>query len=185
MRTSKRKWLIVGSGVALVVIVVLLLRMLAALAFPTGTTDVAQYQTKLGEWRPTGLVDHFPNAIPNNAVDVRFSALPKFLQGGGHFQLRMKVPESEIASFEQKHAAMAIVLIQDGEETALNGATPPEDVRRPGFHTTDDSSYIVPRFPDGYMHYVLYQEGGGNHGTSYGVSLSTAAREIVYWTEWW
>jgi hypothetical protein len=64
----------------------------------TPTTDISLYRKVREKIGDSELTQHFPSSIPENAENVHFEYLPKFMQGGSHLQLRMRLPQTEISS---------------------------------------------------------------------------------------
>src|SRR5688572_20860509 len=64
------------------------------------TNDVDDYDAVMKQWTDSGLVTHFPRAIPANAKSVRFSACPAYMQSGAHVQLRLKLPSEQISQIQ-------------------------------------------------------------------------------------
>ncbi len=186
-----RRWVFIGLGVPSAFVILLLgaFMNLAAGAFLAATTpieDVSRYAEIRGQMGGSVLVRHFPMTIPENATDARFSYLPKFMQGGGHLQLRLRLPQSEIRDVLIEYDPQAKYEYVGGDmgehENQTNG------VPTTHFYTsgTNEGS-----FPASYEILVFDAEPGGtpdfpwNHGYSYGVAISSENSEIVYWAEWW
>ena len=73
----------------------------------TENTNTQQYNQIIAErWNPesvtANLVQHFPQSIPEDAKDVKFSYLPAFLQGGMHIQLRYSTTPEQIETLYKK-----------------------------------------------------------------------------------
>src|SRR5689334_17824108 len=104
MRWSRRRVLLVAVTGVLIAWAgwVFVVWLAVVIGLPFETTSVWTYRTVLKQWSETGLVKHFPVAVPAQAKNVRFSAEPGFLQGGAHIQLRMQLPAEEIASIQAK-----------------------------------------------------------------------------------
>ena len=141
----------------------------------TPTTEVSEYQTLLDQWRPLGVVDHFPPAIPPDATDVRLSAFPGFLQGGAWFQVQMTLPPGRVEAVEREYQGQSIAGRESFNRVIL-----------PSFRTVDDGETL--EFPGGYRMIVLNAEEEGvswHHGRSAGVAISRERDEVVYWAEDW
>ena len=184
------RWgVVLGVLITLVVSIFVVFLNLSAGAFLAATTpitDVSQYDEIRQQMSDSGLTQHFPSSIPENATDVKFEYLPKFLQGGGYIQLRVKLPLSEIEDLLTKYRSRAKYKFIGGDRS--DHANEPGGVPTTNFHTggADDRS-----FPNTYETLVLNAQPGDtpdfewNHGYSYGVVISTENSEIIYWAEYW
>lgn len=150
------------------------------------TTDISLYgkiREKIGD---SDLTRHFPLAIPENAENVHLEYLPKFLQGGSHLQLRMKLPISEINELLIKFRSQSKYKFIGGDRSDhadMEGGVPTTYFYTSGI---EDLS-----FPSNYEILVLDSENAGtpdapwNHGSGYGVIICTEKSEIIYWAEYW
>ena len=156
-------------------------------------TDIRQYETIMAKcshaklYEP--LFEHFPLSVPGDAAMSRFSYQPQFLQGGGHFQLRLKLSPVEIENLSAKFEAQATKFFLGGDSGKHMNEK--EGMPTADFHTSDDGRRA---FPDDYKIMIfdpLLPESERrpgfywNHGTSHGVAISKDRSEIVYWTEFW
>ena len=188
---QKKRWTItiVGVSIFLVITFFTVYLNLGAGAFAAATTpitDIAQYDEIRKQLGNSELTQHFPLLIPENAEDVRFEYLPKFLQGGGHVQLRMKLPQSEISDLLAEflpHAKYKFIGGDSSDHSNMLGGVPTTYFYTSG---TDDHT-----FHDNYEILVLNAQDGGtpgsewNHGDSYGIVISLEKSEIIYWAEYW
>lgn len=128
---------------------------------------------------------HFPDKIPSNASNVRFHFLPKFLQGGGHLQIRYSLPPEEIEKFHSKFEKLKSCSVFGGD---INSTLNDEKLMRiTDFYTSGDKSQT---FPKDYEIMVLdpfvsKSKRNWNHGQAHGVAISKKKNEIVYWAELW
>lgn len=188
---QKRRWVIIVSGLLITLLTgVSAFYMNIGAAFivsaTTPITEVPRYTEIRQEMGDSELTRHFPLSIPENAENVRFEYLPKFLQGGSHFQLRMRLPQAEVSDLLTKFRSQAKYKFYGGDtndHANLAGGVPTTF-----FFTNDTDDYS---FPDDYEILVLNAEPGGtpdfqwNHGYSYGVVISLNKSEIIYWAEYW
>ena len=153
---------------------------------PDKITNLADYPSTLQEWSSTGLVAHFPASVPPQAQNVRFSALPGYLQGGAHLQLRMQLPADEVAAIEAR-LAMATTHVYDGGGV-YDHYNKDQDNNWPttSFHTADNPR-TSSDFPTHYKLYVLSatNRGSWNHGKTTGAAISTKLNEVIYWADSW
>jgi ABC-type transport system involved in multi-copper enzyme maturation permease subunit len=188
---QKRRWVIVIAGVLIALVISLFVVFMnvftgAFVAATKPVTDVTRYKEIREQMGDSELTQHFPLSIPENAENVQFEYLPKFLQGGGHFQLRMELPQSEINELIAKFQPQAKYKFIGGDRSDhsnMEGGVPTTYFYTSG---TDEHS-----FDDSYEILVLNAEAGGtpdfqwNHGYSYGVVISLEKSEIIYWAEYW
>ena len=145
--------------------------------------EYAEIRKQIGD---SVFIQHFPSSIPENATNVKFVYLPKYLQGGGHIQLRLKLPQPEIEELLTEYHSKAKYKFIGGDRN--EHANEPGGVPTTYFYTsgTDDGS-----FPDTYEILVLKVQPEGNpdfewnHGYSYGVVIGVEKSEIIYWAEYW
>lgn len=146
---------------------------------PPFITDVSVYPKVLERYRPTGMVDHFPDAIPPEATDVRMAEFAGYLQGPPHLELRMKLPEDELAAIESQAAAAAAHVLPGGTHMETDEGL----VSGPWFWTSDDEHK---RLPAHYTVYVLHTRYTDSSWFSLsGVAVSTQAGEVIYWYQWY
>ncbi len=145
----------------------------------TPTTDPAFYTRFLLDWERTELVDHFPSAIPADATEVRLSSFPGMLQGGGWFQVRMKLPAVRVEQILRDNLPRTIKEFNGGEKMEHVNKF---NVASTYFFTsgTDDRT-----FPATYRILVFGNSGGWNHGTSHGLAIDQENQIVVYWAESW
>ena len=153
---------------------------------PIGSID--EYQDVLADWKASGLVDHFPSSVPPSARTERFSSSPGFLQGGGHVQLRMELPEAEVKSLH-KHATKNAKQHQDGGNSVTLVNEQDDGLWSTHPHTLTEGTY---EFPGDYRIFIFhaepYRKGSGhdwNHGESKGMVVSLQRNEVLYYAENW
>jgi hypothetical protein len=165
----------------------LTLGVLFRLVDPTGhTTDVAQYPAILARFEHAPLIQHFPSTLPADATHVQLDYLPRLMQGGMHFQLRLQVPSDQIDRLGAQFHRRAQYVLSDDASTPQS--TTADRVPPPKFYT---STTDTDTFPPMYELLVFDAHAAGspdavwNHGQSAGVAINRAASEIVYWAEAW
>ncbi len=150
--------------------------------------SIDQYQGVLIDWKASGLVDHFPRSVPSRASNVKFSSFPGYLQGGGHVQLRMELPEAEVKRLYADATELAMQHQDGGNSvTLINECS--EGLSSTSPHTLGTGIY---EFPDDYRIFIFqakpYKKGSGhdwNHGVSKGMVLSLQRNEVLYYAERW
>ena len=153
---------------------------------PGHITDVSRYSEVRKGFEGSILVQHFPEEIPDDAVNVHFDYLPRLMQGGMHFQLRLELPRERVEDLRIEFLALAEHQFQGGGR--FDHERLPNGVPTTCFYTGDTEGCS---FPSSYEVFVLdAQPGGGseaewNHGHSYGIAVDVQASEIVYWAEYW
>jgi hypothetical protein len=153
---------------------------------PGEISDPSEYSRIMQEAGDVPALAHFPTAIPKDAELVRFHFHPSVFQGGTALQLRVRLPGSEVEAIRLEFIDKAKYIYSAQMEN--DGISQDEEVRTTGFYTGDDSSS---EFPDAFEILVLNAEYLGsddapwNHGVSYGIAVSIADSEIVYWYEDW
>lgn len=159
--------------------------MLVRLTIPTETTSVSEYPSILDQWRPSGLVDHFLDEIPEHATDVRFSAFPGFLQGGAHIQVRMSLSQAEVSVIAARMNQAAKQEFRSGSIYEHSNEDPESYVPTPVYYTCENPDRF--EFPDHFTIYVLdaVNMGAWNHGKTCGAAVSIEAGEVIYWAEDW
>jgi len=188
---QNRRWLIINVGVTITLFISMLILFMNVIAavFTTGMTpitDISQYNEILEQMGDSELTRHFPLSIPESAEVVKFEYIPKFLQGGEHFQLRMKLPQSGISDLQEEYRSKAKFTFIGGQTNDHQNM--PGGVPTTFFYTNDTKN---DSFPDDYEILVLNAEPKAtsdpiwNHGFSYGVAISQEKSEIVYWSEYW
>ena len=183
------KW--IGGILATLALLIVLLIGLIAYSFEKGLEPIVsidQYQEVLSEWRASGLVDHFPASVPASARNVKFSSFPGFLQGGGHVQIRMELPEAEVKSLYE-HATKIALQHQDGGSSVTLINERDDGLSSTSPHTFGKDVY---HFPDDYRIFIIhaepYKKGSGhdwNHGFSKGIVVSLQRNEVLYYAEKW
>jgi hypothetical protein len=186
MRSSR---LLKGIAITLVVLLILgclALRLLLPASGPLGqTTDISCYAEIRDSFEGSILIQHFPEVIPSDATEVKLEYLPRLMQGGSHFQLRLKLPSNQIEGLYSHFDAIAKLRCM-GCETIHD--TRLVEVPTTFFYTSDTDDVS---FPESYEILVLDAQPGGspefewNHGHSYGVAIDISASEAVYWFEYW
>ena len=183
---NEQKIYVVGFGAVAILIslgIFLYISMLHSF-IPFEITDLREYQKILEAWSKAGITKEFPSAVPASALKVRMSCLAPFLQGGGHFQLRLKLPPEEIDAIDKKYSSSAIQVYR--------GKTINERYNQP----IPSPSDFTNGKSDGHFHpsfnlYILMalDQGGKdyawNHGKSYGIAVSRERSEVIYWCESW
>ncbi len=153
---------------------------------PGEISDPSEYSRIMQEAGDVPAVAHFPSVIPENAELVRFHFHPAVFQGGTALQLRVRLPGSEVEAVRSEYIGKAKYVLSAHMENG--GSSQDEEVRTTGFYTADGSSS---EFPETFEIIVLDAEYLGsddapwNHGVSYGIAVSLADSEIVYWYEDW
>jgi hypothetical protein len=153
------------------------------------TTDLAQYsQIRNGfEW-DNKLTEHFPEQIPSNATDIHLMYSPPFMQKGANFQLRFKLPPSEIERLLAEYGEVAKQKYE-GHQGGASDYMHKSYLPLPPFHINDDPGGTI--LPKDYVIIVLGAEPRGqedflwNHGYTYGVAINESISEILYWAEYW
>lgn len=147
-----------------------------------------QYQEVMADWKEGGLVDHFPSSVPASARNVKFSAFPGFLQGGGHVQLRMELPEAEVRILYE-HATRSARQHQDGGNAVTLVSERDDGLWSTHPHTLGKGAF---EFPRDYRIFIFdaqpYRKGSGhdwNHGESKGMVISLQRNEVLYYAENW
>ncbi|MGF1676377.1 MAG: hypothetical protein ACFCUV_22240 [Rivularia sp. (in: cyanobacteria)] len=137
-------------------------------------------------WSNQAQVKHFPAVVPSFATDVRVIYYPGSLEYGRIFQLRMKLPETQIKKALDEYTDIAKYKYQGGDTN--DHANQQNGVPTTFLYTSD----LQPgTFPTTYEILVLNANNRGtsdfpwNHGDSYGVAVDKIASEIVYWVEEW
>ena len=181
---SKRRWIIIIIGILSTLVIsffVFSLNVLmgAFVAATTPITDIARYSEIRAQMGDSELKRHFPLSIPENAENVQFEYLPKFMMGGSHFQLKLRLPQAEISDLLTEFRSQTKYRFIGGnssDHANIEGGVPTTYFYTSG---TDDHS-----FQDDYEILVLNAEPW-NHGYSYGVVISLEKSEIIYWAEYW
>lgn len=165
---------------------------------PATETNIGRYPEILAEWKPNGLVGHFPDAIPESATNVVFSANPGFLQGGSWMQLRAKLSPQETREIYDS-APKISRQYYDGGNTSYHLSGTPDIIKdrlaSTFFYTSGSKD---DKFPKDYRIFVFDAQPSGydpdpdrniylkwDHGTSRGVAVSLERSEVVYWAESW
>ena len=150
--------------------------------------SVDQYEEMLSEWRPSGLVGHFPSSVPGAATNVVFSSFPGFLQGGAHIQLRMVLPEAEVHRLYE-HATKTANQHQDGGNSVTLVNQRDDGLWSTNPHTLGDEVFV---FPVDYRIFIFdavpapgAAGHGWNHGESKGMVVSLQRNEVLYFAENW
>jgi len=131
------------------------------------------------------LFGHFPDKIPSDASNVRFHYVPRFLQGGGHLQVRYSLPSEEIAKLYREFEKRKTVSLSGGD---INSSINDEKAMpATNFYTGDDKSEIFPKDYEIMIFDQFVPKGkrSWNHGRAHGVAISKKKNEIVYWAELW
>ena len=155
----------------------------------TPVESISKYESVLATWKQRGLVDHFPSRVPDSASEVRFSALEGFLQGGGHIQIRFKLPQARIESYYEDASSKA-KQFQDGGDAVTLVNSSDDGLWSTNPHTLDKS---YSKFTDDYRIFIYdavpYQQDeeykNWNHGASKGVVISLKRSEVIYYAEDW
>lgn len=144
---------------------------------PAATTRTAAYPSLLKAWSDTGLVDHFPQALPPNATDVSLFADPGFLQGSGSFQLRMTLPKQDVQDILTR---MKTTAVRSCPSQCTRSVEDPQfwNIPRLAAGQKDDV-----RFPPDFVVFALDTNGEWNHPRGKGVAISIERHEVVYWAE--
>lgn len=137
--------------------------MLALQIAATETTDVRYYARALDQIEGEEGVDMFPEAVPENAVDVEFYYRPQYLQGGEEFELSYTASEEDIAEWAAKLTDAAEWVGSDEEWHDDNGWS---------FYGEDSTRYH------------LYWDGGFNHGEMSYALIDDVCRVTFYYSRW-
>ena len=156
--------------------------------FPHDTHSLWKYPALRARWNQE-LVSHFPDSIPQSATLKKFCHFPGFLQGGAYIQLRLELPEKEIAQLYDRFLQQRTKSFFGGDMSRHMNET--NGMPTTFFYTGDSDKQS---FPDDYEIMIfdpIFPESERpegfywNHGTSHGVAISTNRNEIVYWAESW
>ena len=146
---------------------------------PAVETRPKQYSSLLAEWQKRGLVDHFPKTLPAEATNIKLSAFPGFLQGGGWFQLRLALPSGDVARIFEEASKQAKGFYDGGDSLKLVNA---QKDRLPGtnFHTADtkDTDFPAVTAFSSTMPGRTNLEKTTNGTTAIVVALSSAGRRM-------
>lgn len=190
-KIHKWGWFVIGLGVSIAVVLSGFVATCNIGAFlwseaTTPVTDPVCYESALERYNypETEWIGHFPARIPVNATNVHFYHLQAFLQGGMILQLRCVLPSEEIESLLTESVDKAKQVREtDG---GYLGSSGPDDLRIPRL-CAGEKDYV--HWPKGYKIIVYNAEdrsgGSWNHGFSYGVAISMARNEVIYWAEDW
>lgn len=131
----------------------------------TVTTEVKYYTRAFAQIDSNEAVSvHFPASVPEDARDVEFSYMPRFLQGGEVFRLSYTAPEDEIIRRSISLQAAAEWSGPDAEWFRMHG--------QPGGE--GDS-----------VRYQLFGSGFVNHGEECCVLIDRAGGRIAfYYSDW-
>ena len=135
-----------------------------------------------------GLVSHFPDAIPDEAKNVKLYYQSAFLQRGAVFQVRFSLPPNEITKTYESAVLQKTksfrggdfgthVLSPSGLPTTLfytSGARPTNG------WSTFPTDYEVMAFDS-----LPTNNLSSSHWKSHGVAISKTRNEVVYWAEIW
>jgi hypothetical protein len=151
-------------------------------------TDVEEYAKKLEEWKPTGLVNHFPGTLPTSAMEIKFSSFPGFLQGGAWIQIRIVLPDEEIRRIYEDATTRAKQYHDGGSAYTLVNERD-NGLRSASFRTSENGVY---EFPKDYRVFIFeakpYKTGvelSWNHGESMGIVVNLQRNEVIYYAEDW
>lgn len=150
---------------------------------PKAETDVSKYSSILSDWKPSGLVDHFPSAVPTTATNVRFSSFPGYMQGGAHIQLGMTSPTADLKKLYDDASRKAKQYHDGGDSMALVNSRD-DGLAGPSPRTLAAGT---PEFPEDYRIFIFDAESTShwNHGKSKGVVISLQRNEVIYFAENW
>lgn len=150
-------------------------------------TDLDAYPRVVAEFEDPALVAHFPADIPEESRSREFFAVSAFLRRARVIQLRVELPEEQINALLAQYQAEAAYTFWGGD--ASEHSALPDSVPTTYFYTSGGDTYV---FPESYQVLVLdaqpetqSADGFWRHGYSYGVAISEAESEIVYWLEAW
>ncbi|MES2508041.1 MAG: hypothetical protein V4599_15165 [Verrucomicrobiota bacterium] len=164
--------------------------------FGQGMAEVAQVQTSPKQYHRTRikyyseseLDDHFPDQIPTEAKNVRFSFLPGFLMGGSHLYLQYETnPEAlaKMRALAEKHRNPVCNLagfIADVPE--INQFHRPFDLASKPFVDRLGKDFDVYFFDKDFPE-MKQDEWVWNHGQSHGIAISVQRKEVLFWAEDW
>jgi hypothetical protein len=145
---------------------------------------LSAYQHILAKrWGGRSVIQHFPKQIPYNSTLLQLYYRPGFLQGGSHFEVRLKTTQQFIGQEYLRFAS--------GNTNIWNGSRVQADqFLYVNFHTIDFVRSI--NFENGTISLlpaeydvVLLNSEHGNHGCKSVVALNSNKSEIIYWAEKW
>jgi hypothetical protein len=153
-------------------------------------TNVKKYEDILTSyWGDSYLITHFPQTIPDNALDVSFSFRQAFLQGGAHIQLRLTLSEEKIDQLYRKFSKLKTKSFMGGNIN--DHINMKEGMPTTSFYTNNadqrdfPEDYEIMIFDEVLEEKDRLQGAYWNHGKSHGVAISKIKHEIVYWAESW
>ncbi|MBN1637794.1 MAG: hypothetical protein JW866_02420 [Ignavibacteriales bacterium] len=161
---------------------------------PSTSTNIDDYSFILNKWKNyPELIQIFPKNIPQKATDVKMSYQSAFMQGGGHFQLKVNLPENEFEKEINKYIGKEIVSVSGDK---INIHSKYFDGYPFTVFYSGDSTY---NFPEDFHILLLdinpskpdtidFGETTGiywNHGESCGFAFSMKSNTVVYWAESW
>jgi hypothetical protein len=146
-----------------------------------------RYSLLINDWRPTGLITHFPKPLPATASNIRISAFPGFLQGGAWFQVRMTLPTAQVSKVYADAANFAKDFYDGGGRySSVNSKT--NGLPGTSFLTSDNNKQS--EFTADYRIFVFAAQSRGGippfqSGKSCGVVISRQRNEVIYFAENW
>ncbi len=166
------------------------------ISFGQGMAEVSQVQTSPRQYQRTRLKyyseseldDHFPDQIPKDAKNVRFSFLPGFLMGGSHLYLQYETSPEALAQIrvlaEKQRNPVCNLAGLIAEVPEMNQFHRPFDLAaKPNVDRLGkdfDVYFFDKDFPE-----MKLEEWVWNHGQSHGIAISAQRSEVLFWAEDW
>ncbi|MEN3941730.1 hypothetical protein WJU23_10590 [Prosthecobacter sp. SYSU 5D2] len=165
-------------------------------SFGNAMAEVSQVQTSLKQYQRirekyysgSGLDDHFPEQIPADAKNIRFSFLPGFLMGGSHLYLQYETTPEALINIQtlaenQRNPACDLAGHIPGVPE-INQFNRPFDLgSKP--HTERLGKDFDVYFFDNDFPEMRKDEWVWNHGQSHGIAINTQSNEVLFWAEDW
>lgn len=142
------------------------------------TTDIKQYKITMKNYGypHNEFLSHFPESIPDHALNIHFYEEPKFMQNRSSIFLLFDTTVDDVLYYKSIYSDKAINL-----------------------HAENKSNYCLPEvfqeaigyniLPDDFEIYVLGSNpselGDWNHGYSYGIAVSEKRRQILFYRQIW
>lgn len=165
------------TGISIIALGVGFLFILMFLSFDIATTetkDIGKYERVL-RLTDDSLTQHFPNQIPNNAENVYFMHLPRFMQGGEILELRFQTDPETIQNYKHEFSEQA-------EWIGQNGEVP---IKEYEFLTWGK----LKELPEDFTVYVFfskpYKTNDWNHGEFRLAAINEKDNEIIFLMERW
>lgn len=184
--TGKNKIVTSFSSIVILSIVLGFASMLAFVfialdAATTVTTDVDKYERvlKLTGYPNNSLIKYFPDEIPNNAKNIKFSYNPAFLQGSENYDLK----------FETNSGAIENYINQFSNIAKWTGKLSDIEAKTNGVLLSDFDFLDYNELPEDFTIYLInsmpYEQNNWNHGEIGLVAISKQKNEIIFMAEDW